>query len=221
MKKIMVVIGVALTGVLLFWGGAFSVTKMNVEQVAAGTMQWAGSRFYEHAAEYGVAFPRDDDSAEAEQLTFLQEQWREASLLESSEYRKHRNKYYDANIWAVVKNLPENPPGNLVVLATRNIDPSSLRTRLAEGDMEKRICFDRHFVPPKNLPILKKYAVFIYADGRGLIIGMDSRNDSTYRHIYREILYGEGITFDFTTNLVNGLQIKYLTTDGEVIPAND
>lgn len=213
--------GIILAGLLLFFWGYLSVTRMKIEEVAAGTMQGAGIQFVELAAEHGITFPRDNGSTEAEQFVLVQEHWRESSLLESDEYRNRRSKYYDANIWAVVKNLPENPPGNLIVLATRNIDPSSLRTRLGDRDMQKHIRFDKNFVPPENLPILKKCAAVIYADGRGLIIGTGPRSDGTYRHVYRKPLYGERTAFDLTANPANGLQVKYLTADGEVIPAND
>ena len=50
-------------------------------------------------------------------------------------------------------------------------------------------------------------------DERG--VGVNSRTYATYDRIYREI------PFDVTTNLASGLQVKYLTTDGEVLPTND
>ena len=40
-------------------------------------------------------------------------------------------------------------------------------------------------------------------------------NGETYNEIYR------GRPFDLTTNSINGLQVKYLTPDGEAIPANE
>ena len=43
------------------------------------------------------------------------------------------------NLWTVVNNLPSNAPANVIVLATRNVDPSSLRTKLEHADMDKRI----------------------------------------------------------------------------------
>jgi len=158
-------------------------------------------------------FPRDGGATEAEQIASLQKQWREAKPYSEDD---PRSKYCDANIWAVVKNIPEDPPENLIILVTRNIDPSSLRTRLTDGDMQKQIQFDEQFIPPENLPILKKYAVVIRADGSWWMIFPKSKAMSrTYGKIYR------GEPFDLTTNLVNGLQVKYLTTDGEVIPTND
>lgn len=219
MKKTMMFIGIILA--LFFWVKV-SMMKMNIEGVAIMTLEEAGMQFVEHVAGEGdITFPRDDGSTEAEQLAFLREQWREILLLVEGEYRSQRSKYYDASIWTVIKNLPENPPENLVVLATRNIDPSSLRTRLTEGDAEKQIRIDEHFAPPENLPILKKAAVVIYANGGRLIIGTAPGNDHTCRRVYWRYLAKEPAPFDLTTNLVSDQQVKYLTTDGEVIPAND
>lgn len=180
-------------------------------------------------SEEGVVIPRNDGMTEAEhQLAFLQEQWR--LVQQSDSIHEHTRKYCDASIWTVVKNLPENPPENLVVLATRNIDPSSLRTRFADGDMHKHIRFDRQFEPPPDIPILKKYAVLVYAQGGYTIIPVvdstsrRSRKETTYDSIYKSRLFYDvkEAAFDLTTNLVGGLQVKYLTPEGEeVIPAND
>ena len=170
MKKIMLFIGITL---VIFLGLQLKVTKMNIEHVAGEALKEAGRLFVEHVAEGVIAFPRNDGSTEAEQSAFLQEQWRKVLLSVSSEYRDQRSKYYNANIWAAVKNLPEKPPRNLIVLATRNIDSSILGTGLTERDMQKRIHFDEQFVPPKNIPVLKKYAAVIFADGRGLIVWRD------------------------------------------------
>ena len=186
------------------------VERINKQNVEIARILWAGTLFAV------TTFPNDSDSTEADQLAFLQKQWH---LIKNDMSDRQDDSYYDKfcdeNIWTVVKSRPENPPSNLIVLATRNIDPSSLRTRLTDGDMQKRIRFDQHFVPPENLPTLKKVAVVIYADASRGEIGTGMKADTTYNRIYK------GIPFDLTTNLVNGLQVKYLTTDGEVIPTND
>lgn len=189
------------------------------------TMRWVGQKF---ASEFD--FPKDDGSTGAEQLAFLSEQWH---LLQNEMNDRHGDNYHDkfcdVNIWTAVKNRPENPPPNLIVLATRNVDPSSLRTRFTEEDMQKHIRFDGQFEPPPNMPILKKCAVVVYADGNAHIMPVVSpasrkRNETTYDSIYKWWMsyYDKEAFFDLTTNLVNGLQVKYLTPEGvEVVPTND
>ena len=125
--------------------------------------------------------------------------------------------YFDADIWTVIKNLPDEPPPNLIVLATRNVDPLSLRTRITVDDMNKHIRFKEN---KDDLRILRQAAVLIYADGMGIAIPVEpptstGSKGTTYKSIYRDH------PFDLTTNLVNGLQVKYLTPNGEAIPAND
>jgi len=125
--------------------------------------------------------------------------------------------------------MPENPPENLIVLATRNVNPSSLRTKFSDGDIHKHIRFDERFEPPENMTILRKCAVLITAKGHGKIIPVvhpASRmpKATTYDSIYKQamVFYGKNPFFDLTTNLVDGLQVKYLTPEGvEVIPTND
>jgi len=125
--------------------------------------------------------------------------------------------YFDSNIWIVAKNIPDDPPSNLIVLATRNVDPSSLRTKLTDEDLQKHIRFREE---NDHLMILRKYAIVFFADGTCTsvpVVSPTSRrgNRTTYRSIYRNQ------PFDLTTNSVNGMQVKYLTPDGEVIPTND
>lgn len=125
--------------------------------------------------------------------------------------------YFDPDIWTVIKNIPNDPPPNLVVLATRNVDPSSLRTRLIEKDMDKHIRFKEKKDP---LWILNQTAVLVYADGvafafRPVTSSSRKPNRATFGHVYRDQ------PFDLTTNTINGLQVKYLTPDGEVTPTND
>ena len=212
-------------GLLLLWRIAvYLVEKSKEEEMTDYVVKSAGFHFaYDVLLGY-YTFPRDDGSTEEGQLASLREQWQGLqSDMEDEKRGKHapdvikaQSKYYDARIWAVIKNLPENPPDNLIVLATRNVAPSSLRTKLTDRDMHKRIRFDEQFEIPQNMSILKKYAVFIYADGNTRSLRIDRPNaDATYGYIYR------GIPFYLPTTPVNGLQVKYLTSDGEVIPAND
>ena len=214
-------IGIILIGLPIFLRLAY--LKIEEEAWASTPAQWAGRDFYQGVFMGYYDFPRDDGSTDAEQIATLRERWhRLKSGMEDEERDKHSpdyidalSKYYDARIWTVIKNLPENPPDNLVVLATRNVAPSSLRTRLTESDMPKHIQFDEQFEFPPNMSILKKYAVFIYANHTAQRVRMNRPDDYTYGRIYR------GTPFDLTTNPANGLQVKYLTPDGEVIPTND
>ncbi len=126
-------------------------------------------------------------------------------------------RYFDANIWTVIENIPNDPPPNLIVLATRNVDSSSLRTRLTDEDLQKHIRFKDK---KDDLWILNQIAVFVYADGLafGFKVAASSSktpNRATYEAVYR------GQPFDLTTNAVDGLQVKYLTSDGETTPTND
>ena len=208
-KTIKIVAGIILAGLLFFLWAYDFVEKGKKKEVEISCIRWAGMNF----AGWRVNFPRDNGSTETEQLIFLQKRWHlvQNDMSDPDYY----DKFCDANIWTVVKNLPENPPHNLIVLATRNIDPSSLRTRLTEADMHRHIQFNEQFESPQNLPVLKKHAVLIRADGSSCIVQKGRSNETTYEHIYR------GIPFYLPTNPVNGLQVKYLTSDGEVIPAND
>lgn len=125
--------------------------------------------------------------------------------------------YFDTEVWTVVKNIPDDPPSNLIVLATRNVDTSSLRTKLTDEDMQKHIRFKEK---KDDLWILNQAAVLIRSDGTATAVPVvpptsRRKNTATYRYIYRSQ------PFDLTANSVNGLQVKYLTPDGEVIPTND
>lgn len=230
-KTIKIVAGIAVVVLPLFFWIDNGLKKMNARDMAVWHLQCAGTDFFRKLKESG-AF----SMAETErQLAFLQEIWRELqsetgyeSDIYSQNFYKSRNKYCDASIWTVIKNMPENPPDNLVVLATRNIDPSSLRVR-PSGEMYKHIRFDERFEPPENMPILRKYAALITANGCGAIISVVPPTSkkvkaTTYNCDYTQTTayYGKEAFFDLTTNLVNGVQVKYLTPDGaEVIPTND
>ena len=113
------------------------------------------------------------------------------------------------NIWTVVKNLSSNAPNHVVVLATRNIDSSSLRSRLTEGDMSKPM----RFVPEKQKGLLRDWAILVRKDGSSVAV-LHAATVSL-KYIYRNS------PFDLTTNLVNGQPVKYLTPTGEVTPKNE
>ena len=162
------------------------------------------------------AFPRDD----AAEVMIYQDgrtgKWHDQLNVEQMLNRRElstqpKEILCNANIWTVIKNLPDNPPGNLVVLATRNIDPSSLRTKLTEEDMHKHIQFKEG---KDDVLLLRGFAGVVRADGRAIRLG-------AYRQIPYGKIYGKK-PFDLTTNLVDGRQVKYLTPEGmEVIPTND
>jgi len=112
-------------------------------------------------------------------------------------------------MWAIVKNLPSNAPNNFIVLATRNVDPKSLRSRLTEDQMDGKL----DFLPQEKNGLLRKYFIIIRRDGSYFI----SKCDRTPRGIPFRDLYGNR-PFDLTTNLLDGLPVKHLTPDGEVVP---
>jgi hypothetical protein len=125
--------------------------------------------------------------------------------------------YFDAEIWTIIKNIPDDPPLNLIVLATRNVEPSSLRTKITSEDMAKCIRFKEK---KDDLWILNRVAVLIRADGLAIsvpVVPPTSKRKRTgmYKYVYHDQ------PFDLTTNLVDGLQVKYLTPEGEIIPVND
>jgi hypothetical protein len=170
------------------------------------------------------SFPRDDGSADINHQPGQFNQWYSLfdvdKLLSDSGRRIDKDipkAYFDLSIWTVAKNIPDDPPPNLIVLATRNVDPASLRTKLTDEDMQKHIQFRGE---SGHLMILRKYAIVLFADGTCTsipVVSPTSRrgNRTTYKFIYRNR------PFDLTTNLVNGLQVKYLTPDDEIIPVND
>lgn len=170
------------------------------------------------------SFPRDGDSDGRNHQLVKFNQWYSLfdvdKLLNDSDRRIDKDipkAYFDSSIWTVAKNIPDDPPPNLIVLATRNIDPSSLRTKLTDEDMQKHIQFREE---KGHLMILGKYAIVFFADGTYTslpVVSPTSRRGkmTTYKFIYRNQ------PFDLTTNLLNGLQVKYLTTKGETIPVND
>ena len=116
------------------------------------------------------------------------------------------------NYWIIIKNMPSDAPSNIIVLATRNITPKSLRTCMNENDMTRTIRFSEDNYDDA----LKNWGVVIRKDGKAVVIprSLVKTRRKSYRFIYEE-------PFDFTTNLVNGLPVKYLTPTGEVTPANE
>ena len=114
--------------------------------------------------------------------------------------------------WIIVKNLPEDAPDNFIVMASANVSPASLRTRLAEEDMDKRIEIAKN----PQMRVLRKRIYLIRRNGQVIELwkGRSPQENFTYREVY------DNSFFDLTTNLVNGLPVKYLTPTGEVTPTN-
>jgi len=115
--------------------------------------------------------------------------------------------------WIIVKNLPEDAPDNFIVMATANVTPASLRTRLSEEDMNKRVEIVRN--PPMR--VLRERICLVRKDGKVVELWKD--RSPQVKYTYREIC--DNMPFDLTTNLVNGLSVKYLTPTGEVTPINE
>ena len=226
-KKHLIVIAVPAI-VLLLFGAIFILgIIINVDSaitgVAHGYVVTMG-----RAIAYGLkesnSFPRDADSDGRNHQMAQFNRWHSLFDVDKLLYDSDRiidedipKAYFNPSIWIVIKNIPDDPPPNLIVLATRNIDPSSLRTKLTDEDMQKHIQFRGE---NGHLMILKKYAVVFFADGTYTSVPVVSPTSkrghrTTYRSIYRSQ------TFDITTNLINGLQVKYLSSDGETIPVNE
>lgn len=115
--------------------------------------------------------------------------------------------------WIIVKNLPEDAPDNFIVMASANVSPTSLRTRLAEEDMDKRIEIAKN----SQMRVLRERIYLIRRNGQVVELwkGRSPQEKFTYREVY------DNSFFDLTTNLVNGLPVKYLTPTGEVTPKNE
>jgi len=115
--------------------------------------------------------------------------------------------------WIIVKNLPENAPDNFIVMVTANVNPASLRTRLTEEDMSRQIGIAKNH----HEHVLREHIYLIRKNGEAVELqkGLSPQAKFTYREIYGNM------SFNLTTNLVNGLPVKYLTPTGEVIPTNE
>lgn len=118
------------------------------------------------------------------------------------------------NLWTVVNNLPSNAPANVIVLATRNVDPSSLRTKLEHADMDKRITFNTE----GEAGVLRHTAVIIRKDGSSLAITIRKRA-SRYGIDTLRYVYGDK-PFDLTKNTSAEAQVSYLTPNKVIIVKN-
>lgn len=112
------------------------------------------------------------------------------------------------NIWSVANKLPTNAPGQVVVVATRNLDARYLRTRMDKEDMSKQV--------PVNFEhegLLSKYAMAIRKDGEWVVItrrGASSRQYASCGSLYGYKPFGLGVEY---TNMTH---MTYLTPDREV-----
>lgn len=212
--------------ILLLWGGIVTLMewKRNGDFYLRSQLQRTGRIFASVLAEKN-AFPQDACPMGTDPQTDQDKQWYEQIKVEETikscadiepTGSVHKIYYDDVRIWTVIKNLPDNPPKNLVVLATRNVDPASLRTRLGTNDMKKHIRFRKE---KDDLRILRRFAVLINAGGGSIAVPVTSSPDR-FANLRYETIY-RNQPFDLTTNLVNGLQVKYLSPDGEVLPTND
>jgi hypothetical protein len=143
--------------------------------------------------------------------TDFAKEWEALRDAQPSAYEK---KFYDPELWTHIAKLPADPPKNLITFASANIDPLSLRTKLASSDMQKSIRFAQGYKP--TISILKDVGVVCYADGGCLMIFKRRPDSMKYEYVYG------GQPFNLATNLVDGAQIKYIAPGGkEVIPGND
>jgi len=125
-----------------------------------------------------------------------------------------RNIFTEKNMpWIIAKNVPEDAPDNFIVLATANVNPASLRTRLTEGDMFKRLEVAQGY----SMRVLHGCVFLVRKDGK--VIEFWKGRTPNAKYTYREIY--DNLPFDMTTNLVNGVPVKYLTPTGEVTPTNE
>ena len=218
--------------------------KRNAESRAASIVRITGGEIVRYLRENN-AFPRDGCPASGmedyhvapskrwhDQLNLAEIMHGRICWEDGSPHYSQKLPHYNLGIWTVIKNFPDNPPENLIVLATRNIDPLSLRTKFRDEDVNKHIRFCQQ---EDDWHILRKYAVLIRADGEGIIVPVVSPESkrakyTMYGAIHRmyDFNYKENCfdfkypPFDLTTNLVNGLQVKYIMPNGEeVIPTND
>ena len=165
-----------------------------------GFIKKAGNLFVQYAINVPDVYPTDEN------LTTYMEVWRDIQNNQS------HNTYLNADKWIIIKNIPKNPPNNLIVLATWNIDPSSLRTKITDKDWDKKI----RFIPKNYFSLLSNYAVLIRADSIPMLIVKNRPELLTYEKIYKKT------PFDLTTNQNHGVLVKYLKPDGkEIIPTND
>ena len=153
-----------------------------------------------NSSDYFNWLKADSDSKVLQRISSFQTEGKKFDffLLQGHDFTK------DNNMWMVVKNIPTNAPDNIIVLATRNVEPSSLPIQLSAQKETRRILYH-------NDSLLKNIIILIRKDGTVW----------TGRHspCYEEVC--GSVPFDLTTNLVNGLPVKYLTPTGEVTPTNE
>lgn len=135
------------------------------------------------------------------------------SYFHSAKLRKMTHLSSDDNMWTVVKNLPAEAPDNVIVLATRNIDPLTLRACLTGGEMDNRVSL----LPEESERSLKLAGIVFRKDGSSYTIGRrpESALFATCRHIY------VNQPFDLTSNRVSVFPVTYLTPKGEVTPVSE
>lgn len=226
LKRCLVIGGILCVIMAIFVGVAYlSGVLINIQSATIG-IACSHLRTVGRAITRGLrecnAFPRDCSPVDTSHPARLLSQRRVLLDVEQLLHKYGRGTvdadiprdYLSPDIWSVVKNLPDDPPSNLVVLVTRNVDSSSLRTRLTDRDMHKQIRFKG---VKDDFWILNRFAVLVRLDGTAITVRvkpMDSRKSRglTYKNIYR------GVPFDVTTN---NIQVKYLAPDGEVGPNND
>ena len=116
-----------------------------------------------------------------------------------------------SNMWTIVKNLPADAPGQMILVATRNIDARFLRMRMDSEDICKTVpvTFD------KDKGLLSKYAIAIRKDGEWVVI--KRRVSSSCQFASCGSLYGFK-PFGLIAESPNTLHVTYLTPDGEVTP---
>jgi len=218
-KGCLVAVGAIVVLVLVFLATVQVLIGIdNGKIITFGKLLKAGLFIYIDSVENNT-LPRDDVSEDIDYQEGKSSRWHtqiniEQILARHGQDIGSKDILCDASIWTVIKNLPDNPPDTLIVMATRNIDPSSLRTRLTDDDMHKYIQFK---TGKDDRRLLRRFAGVVRADGAmiWLLPLQQIQRKNMYRYIYFQ-------PFDLTTNLVDGLQVKYLTPEGvEVIPTND
>ena len=112
--------------------------------------------------------------------------------------------------WIIAKNLPEEVPGHFIVMATANVDTETLRARLSEHDMDKRISVT--FDSP--IRALREHAFLIRGDG--CTVRFSKSRTPPDKYTCREVY--DNIPFDVTASPANGVPVKYLAPDRENSP---
>ncbi len=171
LKRCLVVVGILCVIVSILFGGAYLLGVIfNIQSATIGMacyhLRVVGISIARGLRE-GNAFPRDCSPGNINPPGGQSKQWYALLNVEQMLHMYGRGEsdadisrvYLDPDIWTVVKNLPDNPPSNLIVLATRNVDPSSLRTKLTDEDMCKHIRFRS---VKDGLWILKSFAVLVW-----------------------------------------------------------